>query len=685
MATIQREAAKRGLKAHPKLLPIALIATPLVVLAAGACTLICVVVPLFWTGKTSSPVVADNSGTGKPQSSVPSDDPFSGRTSSSVPADYVRLASMITDTYSLEEKAKWANGSPLYKVGDMDAALDSLNGTQDATLRPAVDKLMAGRERCKQMVKGLKETVVRADARLKDVQDRADRGEFVHEVEERGGIGGQEIVRRRVDGGFDAVMVAGIIRMATGTPEMAKEMAKTNVRIEMAESRREAWADLTPHFAKIYGQRPARAVLAAPQIVAANPGKPSALAIVNTGGKLLTDVTVAIELAHFIDAPHASSRHLLFLTQWPANQTVYLNNADYRSCAILNTDKSGWRPWEAMPGYQQGRTGGALRDLGGVVEARVTIWAAEAYQSERTVKFPDVVLAGGRFELDALNRVTENEIMRELLKAHVASRPKDAKGQALQSWQEKSPIVVPPEFKTLGSKSWVVSAGPRIAELVRGTALEPEVQAFRANALEIVRQRRQKQFDFLTQASAPRQQWSGTWAFESNPPNSHGVNFPPELKTRVGSKGRIAVTFEANPAFAPVPAPLPGPFKGTTRPATIGEYKPPLITARIFDPERPNAYRPLTSEIGNNRGGRVVLYLRTPPMPPFVSSKQKKDYAAAQSTPNPAGQHTLENDDVSIELTCDENGLKGIASATGDRFKARYQFELVLKSAGPNP
>ncbi len=153
--------------------------------------------------------------------------------------------------------------------------------------------------------------------------------------------------------------------------------------------------------------------------------------------------------------------------------------------------------------------------IGGVIEARVTVWAAEAHQSEHVVKYPDVVVAAARFELDALNRVTEREVVQEFEKAHYASWPKDAKGQRIRSWREKLPLLVPPEFKTLGPKSWIFRGGPHLSELAPGTALEQEAKALLADPVEIVRQRRQKQFDYLTQASAAKQQWSGTWAFQT--------------------------------------------------------------------------------------------------------------------------------------------------------------------------
>lgn len=129
----------------------------------GLCTLGIVTVLLVWgfSGRSKNGEPVAQSG-GKSTPGDAADDPWTGISSSSVSADYIRLASLITDPYSLE-KAKFLDASPLNKVGDMDAALDSVNETRDAALRPAVDKLMAASGRRKEIVKSFNESAKRAD------------------------------------------------------------------------------------------------------------------------------------------------------------------------------------------------------------------------------------------------------------------------------------------------------------------------------------------------------------------------------------------------------------------------------------------------------------------------------------------------------------------------------------------
>ncbi len=134
------------------------------------------------------------------------------------------------------------------------------------------------------------------------------------------------------------------------------------------------------------------------------------------------------------------------------------------------------------------------------------------------------------------------------------------------------------------------------------------------------------------------------------------------IKTRVGSKGRIALTFEAT-------------YQRPSERST-----PPRITARIFDPDRLDSHRRLlVGEITNRLGDKhLVLQLATPPTPPRYK-QTVKEYALMWPKPNPPGQHTLENDDVSIELTCDASGLKGSARPMGYEGRYPYHFQLVLK------
>lgn len=461
----------------------------------------------------------------------------------------------------------------------------------------------------------------------------------------------------------------------------------TAIRETLEKARLEAWGDLIPKLGAIYGPKPARADLAAPQIATGDPSKPNTFAIVNTGGKLLTDVTLVVDQVSFTDAPYVTNRHVLFVRQWAANQPVYLNifvapsmitdKARWNAYPAANqvADKSRWRPRDAELRFDLAHNDRALIGLGGIVEARVTVWAAEAHQPQRVVKYPDVVLAAARFELDALHRVTEREILQALVKAQSDTMNLKAQ-QALpvyagdgRLFRLKPPHLVPPEFKALGPGSWILRAGPRVAELARGTALEQEAQALLADPVDSIRQRRQKQFDWLTQASAAKQQWSGTWAFQTIPSPIADV-----LKTRVGSTGRIALTFEAPPP----PTPPTPPFKA--------DPKALRVAARFFNPESPDSYRFLIGEIITGEGGHLcdgsmhsmVLRMGTALDP--SAAKQKK--APPRPKPNFPDRQTLEHDEFTIELTGDDSGLKGFALTKGQIGNQRrdYQFEVVLKS-----
>jgi hypothetical protein len=637
--------------------------------SAGFCTLAVVFVLIVWGvgGRSKNGDPAQSGGTAIPNDAT--DYSSSGTIRSSLPADYIRLASLITDPYSLEKK--FVDASPLSRAGNLDAVLDRLNATQDASLRPAVDKMTAARQRGKDIVKAYKEDAGVADAYLKDTQDRAARGEYIQDVEEQRYLGRDangnavyQTARRREDGSFGPVMSAAVFRLAIGSSERTDE----KVRDVLEKSRLQAWGDLMPKFGEIYGRRPARADLAALRIATGDPVWPDSLTMVNTAGKLLTDVTVAIDLVYFTDAPQVTSRQVLFLRQWPADQTVYLDpylvrrimddniRADQRVAANLGKGKLSWRPGDA--GLRPEDL--ALRGLGGVVEAHMTVWAVEAHQAENIVKYPDVLRAGARFELGALNRVTERQIVDELQKGGPSPSAKT---------RPKTVLLVPPEFKTMPLNSWILRVGPRVAELTRGTAVEQEVQALLADPVEIIRQRRQKQVDRLTQASGAKQEWRGTWAFQTTP---QSLNSHPELKRHEGSKGSIALIFEAPPAPPLVKGEKPPPAGST-----------PRIAARMFNPEHRDIYGSLIGVITNSERGRLVLHMQTPPaLPVRPAVNLKKDGAPAQPKLRPPGLQAFKTGDFTIELTGDESGLKGFVRPTSQNRLKDFQFEVVLKSEG---
>ncbi len=577
---------------------------------------------------------------------------------------------------------------------DLATAIKRALGSGSPVVRAGADKLQAGLTRADAIVQGAKGRAQEMEDTREKVRERYARGdvdnqewtetrEVVTEYPERTTIHTETITHSR-DATADPILWAHF-RQGRIFGEDITDMARDKILTVLDSARMEAWAEMLPRLGEVYGSVPAGDNLFTPRIIigtnAAGIARP-ALALTNTGGRLLTNVTLRVELCPFEYAGHATCRQVLFLTRWPADATIYLTGPMRENLITAETDKRvrelARHPHAVRPEYY-GRLD--LANYGGVMEARLTAWAAEAHQPERAVKFPDRAELGARFESEFLSRVAERDVMKQAVLA--------LRGEGLFFSTPPTPLLVPAEVKPLPAQSWVFPAASLVSTLAPGTDMARKAEEIRADPVGFVRQRRQKDLDLLLKASAPNRRWVGEWAFRldqsigmpSASDSATLASLKKVLNLHKGTKGRVLLEFvpeqqvERGRAVRDMHKFAPDRFGDTPQSRRV--------IARVSNLDRPDSVRVLHGWISTEREWKTLRLELTTGKP---APKTVKMVSAEEAT---AGMLAFDRVAVALELVCDGERLTGrakpiqrvVSSGTvlGDQDTDYYDFELTLQ------
>jgi len=298
--------------------------------------------------------------------------------------------------------------------------LGSLADAKEPAVRAAAEKLQAGREQAVQEAAQVRRGVADADGFFAGVVEGANRGDYVTKYQTERVIQNSDgTVSRRTE--IQEVDESGLPMLGAAllngwVRSKAPEAARTRAAVAMERARLEAWAELLPRLADLYPRSKERSNLVAPRIN--GPPEP-AFALVNTAGRTLTDVTLALDAVHFTTTPDTTNRQVFFVPRWPANATIYLTTAVVPN---VPSPKYG-RPLIAIPNHQSRDRSSLdrpadnepwLAAAGGVIETRMAIWAAEAHQPEQATKLSEQVAQAARFELDKAYRLAQADVMRQV-------------------------------------------------------------------------------------------------------------------------------------------------------------------------------------------------------------------------------------------------------------------------------
>jgi hypothetical protein len=432
-------------------------------------------------------------------------------------SDYVKLAKLISNSLATEGKPGSISASP----DEAENTLKALASSPSATIRNAVGRIHAGRDAAFQEQQTVSQGADEAGRLFGDVANRADQSVEREEViTNPDGTTTTKRVTEQVD---DSFSVLGALLMESWVRSKAPEAARNRANVALERGRIDTWDEMLPRLDEFYGSAVDRADVITPQVeVPTKDGNAGKFTLLNSSGQELTNVTVKLDLIHFLSWPQPLARHVYFFEKWPAGESIKLPSGFVPN--VANANYLAGRPIHAIPAYAWAKQTFRreppaselwLKGVGGVVEFRIAAWSMGLRQSERPVKIPELVELAGRYEMDYAFRDSSNmylnAYLHELVKA-LGREPTD-----------KSPLptgidTIPPEgFKApyLTRPHWCLQAAKRVAEFAPVESdIHREATKYATDPNEYVRARIIRSFEGNIALVQPGSQWTGEWSFE---------------------------------------------------------------------------------------------------------------------------------------------------------------------------
>ncbi len=174
---------------------------------------------------------------------------------------------------------------------------------------------------------------------------------------------------------------SSIGRSMVGTPEE-----------RFTQARLDAVGTLLGEFPRIYPATPVSSGMITPEITE------ESIALVNTSGRDLTQVTIKLVGVHFVTAPDNFGMRLVFVPRLEKDQKIHLKPQMRRLFR-----EEGWKEREARPGsasFLHSEEEAWAYGAGGTVSAKVTTYAIEGHEVDRVVTFPENAVRIAKCELD---------------------------------------------------------------------------------------------------------------------------------------------------------------------------------------------------------------------------------------------------------------------------------------------
>lgn len=484
---------------------------------------------------------------------------------------------------------------PIVQPDKLLPVVNRLAGTQNPAVRLALDKFEEARQRGDKVDKQIDAYAAEEKKRIAEITERARRGDFVETIPAEtelvsNGMGGfvQRVVReaRTVDRG--PAMIEGAKKAARIAEECAPEDKKNWRHLFLEEARVEAWKTMAPRLVESYPHNPATAEMVQIRITPFDPKtkRGPEFTAVNTGNQVLTNVTLIMQVHHFMTAPEETNYRVYFIPRWQVGQSIYLSLTLWRSDAERQgreerartsrvgrppdgiSDAERWRiqvsklrPVGAYPAYNSENTW--LNDLGGVVRVVSAAWALEANQPEKITSFPAHAEAAAKWEMNS----------------------------AIRSLASKS--LVPGKF-TVPADAPEVQAARRVLTYAAADSpparqaklLIENPEAFANERKKEHIQKQQAEAELFAKLTEPGTSLVGDWKLDfpaAMVANNPG-NFPKGFLDHKDNHGKVALRFETR------------------------DMKAKTITATLYDPDRPEQQRALKGKIQMLYGNRTGIH-----------------------------------------------------------------------------
>jgi hypothetical protein len=504
---------------------------------------------------------------------------------------------------------------PIFQPDQLLPVLDRLAKTSNPVLRTAVEKFEQARRRGPDIDKYVDAHVEGWRKQVGVVTEAARRGAYVRtipaEVERvrtDDGAYTDRVVRPERDVDDGAAAIDGAMRAAQAAEENAPAHKKNERHRLLEEARVEAWKAMEPRLAGVYPRRTAAALVEF-HISDYNRDKKAEFTAVNSAGRVLTQVTLIVQVHHFLTTPEATSYRVYYIPRWEIGQTLYLSLYLWRGDA----EASKGRPPEAYPGYS-GKNW--LQGMGGVVKVRSIAWAAEANQPETVTSFPAAAEEGAQWEM-------------RLATGSLADK--------LRTWQRQFGRVGSVKF-TLPGNSFELQSARRVLTYAAADS-EPAKEAKRlienpeAYANQKAKEqsdRLAEQLDRLAKRTEPGTRLVGDWKMTIDDRDNR-AGLPPDVLKNKDNHGKVALRFETRDLDART------------------------ITATLYDPDHPEIQKALKGVIRSQPDGKLTMdFSRV-----IVQPKPQRGVRPPRQRPDPPERWDLLKTDLIVKMWFEGDTLIG--------------------------
>jgi hypothetical protein len=526
------------------------------------------------------------------------------------------------------------NYVPIVQSDKLFPVMDRLGKTRNPVIRLALDKLKEG-----QRQDADKEVDAHVEAMKKQIDivaENARRGEYIRTITEevqRENLDGRfvpESVQRTVNEGEAAIAEA--TRAAREAEESAPEYKNRERWRLLEEARVEAWKAMEPRLAEVYPPNSPSADLVQIQINRLQ------FAAVNTGGRVLTNVTLLVQVYHFLTAPDESDYRVYFIPRWEAGQPIYLSTTLWRD----DKEPVKGRPPFTFPGNSGDHW---LNGLGGVIKVRSVAWAAEANQPEEITSFPAHAEEGARWETKiASDSVTAK--VRDWQESQRVKRfiiPSDRTPQAVREAWAQDKFTLPADAFELQAARRVLSYAAADSEPARqAKRLLEHPEAFGS-------EKNNEVLDQFAKLTEPGARFEGEWKIWLNP----GYKAPQAAQDNKDNHGRIVLRIESR------------------------DMEARTITATLQDAGHPELQRALKGGFIVDYTGKVGMNFLTPkpeqPKPGTRLTAQERD-----ALRNPPEYWDLLRTPQNFHIWPEGGALQ--CRTAGDSFW--YHYEATLRPSG---
>jgi hypothetical protein len=579
-------------------------------------------------------------------------------------AEYVQLAHLISNSFSVADKPAATN------PGEGEATLRALAGSRSPAIRNAVARVKGGQQAALEAKQQVRQGDAQVSGMFADVMKKSMTGGYVRPHKEVRMLPSGREEEVTVYSDESAEPVVGSALLALWVHSRAEGEARSRAAAEVERGRIEAWGELHTDLDRLYPRAAAGTGVITPRAVSpSRTGKPAQFALVNSSGRELTNVTVKLDLVHFLSTPQPYARQIYFVDEWPAGESIDLPTGLIPNVAdpnYLAGRPSGTLPADSRHGRKPSAREIWLNGAGGVVDFRIAAWSMELRQSGASVKIPELVELAGRFELDQAFRLASFMYLsqwrnrdvpknRNVTKnrAPVQPRPLNLMGKRPgRKSAEPDPVTFPPEgFKAVGltePKDWSLIAAKRVANFVpEGSEINRDATAYMADPNEFVRLWTIRGFESNAALVQPGKRWKGEWTYRLVSVSPIAVRDVKKALTDFnGRKGPLFLTVDT--------------FDKSTY----------TFTGTVSDGADRNASRPVSGIVDQN-GISFKTQRSTPrPAPPVVAPRSAPRLVLPVLD--------LRDAPFSFKMTPEGNDLVGTGSAPRGSFTGDYDYSLVV-------